>query len=77
MWKLLLIAFMLLASSASRADDAVEKFANLHKIGVVSSIGHTVTLQNVGLMVFSNSLEKVSADDWALTIKYKRSSLPH
>ncbi len=57
---------MLLCCSPAHCDDSANALANIHTVAIVSAIGHTVALQNVGLMVFTNSTDKFDADSWGL-----------
>jgi hypothetical protein len=63
---LLLFALVATGSIQSAAANDAEKIAAIHTIGVISAIGHEAALQNVALMVFGNSDERIAIDDWGL-----------
>lgn len=60
------LVFIALSELSSASASDADKIANIHTIGIVSAIGHEAALQNVGIMVFTNGLEKVPIDDWGL-----------
>jgi hypothetical protein len=59
-------AVLAAASAGSAAKTGTDPYAGIHSIGVISAIGHSVALKNVGMTVFSNSEEPIPADDWQL-----------
>ncbi|MBI3676097.1 MAG: hypothetical protein HY243_05720 [Proteobacteria bacterium] len=52
--------------SGARAGEDENKLANIHTIGVISSIGHTAYLTQVATLVFGNTEDKLTVDDWGL-----------
>lgn len=52
-----------LTSVAHAADD---EYANIHSVGIISALGHTATLTNVGFLVFDNTEDKFNIDDWGI-----------
>jgi hypothetical protein len=55
----------MLFCGAQAAEQKVD-LSNIHTVGVISDIGHTLYLDNVGLMVFSNSSETLNIDSWKM-----------
>jgi hypothetical protein len=50
----------------ARAAGGTDEYADIHTVAVISAIGNSIKLSNVGVMVFSNSEESIAAADWGI-----------
>jgi hypothetical protein len=56
------MAFVCVTPVRAQAPD----LSSIHTIGVISAIGHSIALKNVGLMVFGNSMDTIDSSGWGI-----------
>jgi hypothetical protein len=61
-----LAGFVLMALAISTACRAAsqDEYANIHSVAIISRVGDTMTLQNVGTTIVTNSLAQLPIADW-------------
>jgi len=60
------LAALMMAAGAVPAHAEKPDLSSIHTLGVISVIGHSIALKNVGLMIFGNSLDTLDSSGWGI-----------